>query len=141
MSGATCQAGRCVCPTGQAWGCGALGAPKCADFFGPTDCGLCYNTCGPGTTCLGGTCQCTAPSRLCRGSCVNPQKDPANCGSCDSPCGKGQVCSKGACSATCASGLSVCGASCVDFLTDAEHCGGCYRKCAARSKCVAGTCS
>lgn len=140
-SGKICQAGQCVCPAGQSWGCGTSASNmRCVDFDSDTDCGLCGASCSGGTRCENGDCVCKSPKSVCHGSCVNTQTSPYTCGNCSTVCASPQVCSQGQCAASCAGGLTACSRYCVDTQSDNDHCGGCNLKCAAPKRCVAGAC-
>jgi hypothetical protein len=109
------------------------------------NCGICGNTCTPGQSCAGGSCQTTcAGSTLCGTQCVNEQTDNANCGACSNPCVAGTVCSGGSCRTTCGGGLIECsedaGSECKDLLSDSNNCGSCSNVCATGSVCSAGAC-
>jgi len=61
-------------------------------------CGSCNNSCGTGTTCKRGKCQCPPGLGMCHrgGGCVSlTTKD--NCGRCGNRCGKGYVCGGSSC--------------------------------------------
>jgi hypothetical protein len=66
-SGATCQAGACVCPDGQA-ACGG----SCIDTENDTqNCGSCGHACPAGQQCSAGACVCSDGLVLACGRCVS----------------------------------------------------------------------
>ena len=71
-----------TCPSGQTC-CGGACEDTQTD---PNYCGSCDRACGPGGTCVNGSCVCTAPAIACNGVCVDLQTDPNNCGACGYDC-------------------------------------------------------
>jgi hypothetical protein len=132
----------CNCPTGNAC-CGwnpETGGGRCTDLSSdPQNCGSCFHSCPPGTscsdflccpvgqtncggTCTTGSCQCPTGLTKCGGVCTDTSSDPQNCGICGGQCG----------------GLSCCGGLCVDTNSDNSNCGGCGIQCG--TFCVLGSC-
>lgn len=127
--------------------------------FDDQNCGACGNACAPGQTCNFGTCACPPGLTLCRGECVDIDKDPRNCGLCGHKCPgpaatwPGQVstgsptCEGGECGYVCYPGFADCDGSpnngCeAKLASDQNNCGACGNRCdvGAGQPCVAGTC-
>jgi hypothetical protein len=119
-------------------------------------CGNCFGSCGgPGTACLGGTCQktstgpgsCRSFETFCSnlGLCVDLQSNPFTCGSCFSPCANGEQCLAGLCQVGTCVGGSPCkspdgSTHCPNFSNDAQNCGGCNVVCPDGVYCQNGKC-
>ena len=56
----------------------------------------CGTTCNGGSTCVSGSCACTAPQVACGATCVDTKTDAKNCGTCGHDC-LGGACSAGKC--------------------------------------------
>jgi len=83
---------------------------------------------------------CPEGQTVCKGVCVDTDKDRTNCGACGSVCAPGKVCWSGQCVLTCPGGLEECNGTCVNFQTDRAHCGECGNACAAGEVCSNGKC-
>ncbi len=137
-SGASCEAGQCVCPADLAL-CGG----RCTDTLRDSaHCGACGKACGSGEVCEAGQCVCGTGLEACGTQCVELASDPDHCGDCGAPCGKGKLCTPTGCQTggTCGGTLSKCGSSCVDTKVSFFHCGGCNMPCDAGETCTGGTC-
>jgi hypothetical protein len=139
--GASCQLGRCACPSGDL----VCTTPQvnpltaCVDpASDPLNCGGCGKVCTGGAGCVAGQCICPAGEMPCAGVCVLTATDPENCGGCGQPCASA-LCVAGACAA-CPSGQVPCNGRCVDLQTDAANCGACGAGC-ENGTCAGGACS
>jgi hypothetical protein len=160
-SGATCQAGTCQCPAGQADVCGAgPGGPgQCVDWQSDEfNCGACGTSCGLGT-CTAGACVCDTTPGLtvteCRDpegvQCANLAADASNCGDCRASCATREHCvdadGDGLGSCTCVGPRDeVCPVgggltACIDVWSDEANCGGCGVTCGSTFTCVSGGCT
>ncbi len=120
--------GAAPCPTTLV-ACGA----RCVDLSSdPLSCGRCDRACGPGESCVSGTCACAPGDPRCGGL-----TDPASCGPSRTRCGGGQLCVGGAC--VCRPPLTLVGGACVDLATDASNCGVPGTSCGG-DVCAAGRC-
>lgn len=112
-------------------------------------CGQCTTSCGPGSACVSGHCQCgvkscAAGEQCCSvNRCTAVQTDVQNCGSCGHACGKTEQCTGGkcvpapgcvGCQGECCSGV------CIDTDSDPQHCGGCITSCTGIDQCIDGQC-
>ena len=125
-----------TCPSGEPCG------EACVDVqTDAANCGSCGFSCGPGGSCMDGSCNCTGTTDCFgRGTCVDTTTDPANCGFCGNVCGPSQVCDAGTCRTECGAGLTDCGGACVNTRTDFFHCGACSNPCNSSQACERGVC-
>jgi hypothetical protein len=145
ITGATCQAGKCVCPVGRSQ-CGLA----CVDLnSNAQNCGACGHACGLGTcgSATPGTCTCAAPAESCGASaspeCVDKSTDVRNCGSCGHACLLNGTCTIGVCGCPPAVPNQCPTANptaCVDVQTDPRNCGVCGTACATSGICTSGLC-
>lgn len=111
----------------------------------PANCGACGRACGPGQSCLAGSCFCPWET-TCDEACVDFASDPGHCGTCDNACAGSLLCTtddegQTACAASCAgTGQTACGRACVDLRTHRQNCGACGRSCGTNERCDAGRC-
>jgi hypothetical protein len=154
VDGGTSSGGGTVCQTDQL----CCGGDQCIDVSSsPDHCGACGRACPKGTTCISGSCRCSAADSVscdldggarCCGApgserCTDVKSSGANCGQCGAACGAGQYCSGGQClcgQTACAAGQSCCGGSCVTASSDPKHCGACGVTCNTGESCVGGKC-
>ncbi len=115
----------------------------------PANCGACGITCGGGTVCRAGRCDCpTDRPSVCGTRCIATATDPMHCGSCGHVCPGGAngtaSCAAGVCGITCNAGSADCDADAAngceaDVRSDLMHCGSCGHVCAFAN--ATGTCS
>jgi hypothetical protein len=73
---------------------------RCVSIYtDPNNCGACSTPCGPGYSCVNGTCViiCPAGQTNCGGSCVELKNDVSNCSACGTVCPLGKTCRNGIC--------------------------------------------
>jgi hypothetical protein len=143
--GASCVAGRCACPPGQ-----AVCEGTCADLANDSrNCGACDVHCISPYLCQQGVCLCNHPGETsCTGAatfsaeCVDVTSDPLNCGGCARVCSMTSTCNGlGHCAKSCAAGFTICGTKhCADLNNDPESCGACFRQCPSGASCQLGQC-
>ncbi len=116
--GMVCQAGVCVCATGQHLCNGTCVSNASTNSCGSTSCIACPAPVGGTATCDGTGCgsACPAADVLCGAACVDEQSDSANCGGCGAAfaCQGGSTCQAGTCA--CPSGTHACSGACVSNL-------------------------
>lgn len=136
--GATCEDGRCACPSGQV-SCSGM----CTDLStDANNCGACLNSCGADGVCTSGACStcgtgltaCGSPAR-----CTDTDTSRLHCGACDNTCGPGEGCNAGTCE--CLPGYTDCDGLCANLVGDPRNCGGCGIDCGQGGTCSAGVCS
>lgn len=80
--------------------CETCGGILCVDMSrDPNHCGACYQPCGEGEICGGGSCiaACSEGQTQCGSSCVDIGSSNQHCGACDHRCGPGSSCQQGVC--------------------------------------------
>ena len=125
-TGATCEAGVCVCPVGEI-ACGGTCVNPQTDML---NCGQCDVVCPAEASCQAGTCACPSTETVCGTQCVDLMSDPTSCGSCGHDC-QGGDCQDGLCQAVVlASGLTTPSMVAIDdshvYWTDVDE-GALYR--------------
>jgi len=161
----TCAAGMCTPPASCNGGPVCTGVQQCCPTgcsnvdTDPQNCGQCGTICGPGSTCVGGTCQtpptcnggplCTNGEQCCAAGCTNTQTDPKNCSQCGLACPVGDTCVGGVCTQptscnggpACPVGDTCCPSGCLDVTSDPKNCGGCGVVCGGGDMCIDSTCT
>jgi hypothetical protein len=148
--GARCKHGKCHCRRGRKR-CGKHCVSLQSDA---KNCGSCGNACGPGETCVEGTC--TSPQATCSDGVKNGAETDVDCGGPDCPgcqngldCSAGTDCASGFCQGgvcaqpapTCSDGIKNEGETDVDC--GGPNCPPCAtgKACESGTDCVSGTCS
>ncbi|MCC6214083.1 MAG: hypothetical protein IT376_04395 [Polyangiaceae bacterium] len=98
-----CDPADCACQPGLTE-CGAVCTDTDTDV---RNCGACGNVCGPGRSCVAGSCLC--PVADCTGVCKDIYHDEDACGGCGNVCGPALECRVGGCGGaeTCAAGRTI----------------------------------
>ncbi len=126
----------------------------CVDVSSDSNnCGGCGITCGGGTTCQSGHCECPpARSTVCGTRCADTMTDPMNCGACGNVCPGGTSgmasCAAGRCGVMCTPGSGDCDGNAANGCetntrSDITNCGTCGNTCAyahATATCSTGSC-
>ncbi len=105
--------------------CGPILADVSSD---PNNCGLCFNSCKPGESCIDGVC---TTFEVCgNGNCGSNE----TCSNCPKDCGS---CVETGCSGDYP---TLCGDKCANTLNDSKNCGACNNICNSDQMCSDGSC-